>query len=65
MECSCIATSEIGDLMGKHMRIKRRRDTYGISNPAVPPFLHSGGLALSAARQISAPHRRAPVQQAG
>ena len=38
---------------------------YGSSNPAIPPFLHLGGLALSAARQISAPHLRAPVQQAG
>ena len=47
--------------MGKHMRIKRRREMCGGSNPAVPPFLHLGGLAVSAARQISAPHRRALV----
>ena len=65
MKCSRTASSEMGDLIGKHMRIKRRRDMYGSSNPAIPPFLHLGGLALSAARQISAPHLRAPVQQAG
>ena len=38
---------------------------YGSSNSAIPLFLHLGGQALSAARQISAPHLRAPVQQAG
>ena len=65
IKCSRIASSEIGGLMGKDMRIKRRREMYGTSNPAVPPFLHWGGLALSAARQISAPHLRAPVQQGG
>ena len=55
----------VGGLMDKGMRNKRRREIWGGSSPAVPPFLHLGGLALSVARQISAPHRRAPVQQAG
>ena len=65
MKCRRRASSQIDGLMVKDMRIKRRRDICGSSIPAVPLFLHLGGLALSAARQISAPHRRAPVQQAG
>ena len=51
--------------MGKDVRVERRREVYGSSNPAAPPLLHLGGLAVSAAHQISAPHLRAPVQQAG
>ena len=65
MKCCRTFGSEIDGPMGKDMRFKRRRDICGGWNPAVRLFLHWGGLVLSAARQIFAPHRRAPVQQAG
>ena len=51
--------------MDKDMRIKRRREICGGFSPAVRLFLLLGGLPLSAARQICAPHQRAPVQLTG
>ena len=65
MKCCRSTGGEIGGLMGKDHRKRRRREIFGGLRPAIRPFLHFGGLALSAVRQISAPHRRAPVQQAG
>ena len=54
-----------GSGMGSDRRNKCRRDICGGSRPAILLFSHLGGLSLSVAREISAPHRRAPVQHAG
>ena len=45
MECSRTASNGIGDLIGKHMRIKRRRDMYGSSMKVLPwVVVGAGGL---------------------
>ena len=54
MKCCRIDSSEIGGLMGKDLRIKRRRDTCAGSDPALRPFFPFWGTGA----QRSAPDFR-------